>query len=83
MITFKAMVTEGAKDEVTRSMLKGMDNVLYNDLRRSFYGVGDHISTMVEKLNATNGATGEFDADLKLAKQMLKLFDKMTLGKYL
>ena len=81
--TFKDLVTEGKADEQIKSMLRGMDNVLANDLRQSYYGVGDHITTLVEKLNATNGATGEFGADLKAAKAMLKAYDKITLGKYI
>lgn len=83
MKSFKQVITEAKGDERIDSMLRGMDNVLFNDLRQSYYGVGDHINTLVEKLNATNGATGEFGADLKQVKIMLKAFDKLTLGKWL
>jgi Mg2+ and Co2+ transporter CorA len=83
MKTFKKLIIEGNKDEVTKSMLRSADNKLVNEVRDRYYGVSDHINGMVESLNSLNGETGEFGADLTAAKKMLKLFDKMSIGRFL
>lgn len=83
MKTFKNLVTEESKDAVTRSMLRSADGNLVQALEDRYYGVADNIEELVRKLNMINGETGEFGADLTAAKKMLKLFDKMTLGKFL
>jgi predicted nuclease with TOPRIM domain len=83
MKSFKNLVTEESKDAQIRSMLRSADNDLVYQVKERYYGVGDHMDTLVAELNKLNGETGEFSADLTLAKKMLKLFDKMTLGKYL
>lgn len=83
MKTFKNMVSEGSKDEQIKSMLRSADNQLVYDVKERYYGVGDNIDEFVTKLNSLNGETGEFSADLKAAKTMLKAFNKLTIGKYL
>lgn len=66
-----------------REMLAGADNKLVNDVKNRYYGVSDNFVELVRKLNSLNGETGEFSQDLKDAKASLKLFNKLTLGKYL
>jgi hypothetical protein len=83
MKTFKNMLTEESKDAQIKSMLRSADNDLVYQVKERYYGVGDNMDDLVAKLNSLNGDTGEFGADLTLAKKMLKLFNKMTLGKYL
>ena len=83
MKNFKSLVKEGSKDEVIKSMLRSARPELVNAVKDHYYGVSDHITDLVHDLNMLNGETGEFTADLVAAKKMLKLFDKISLGKYL
>ena len=83
MKTFKDVIKEGSKDEQIRSMLRSADDQVVQDVEDRYYGVGDNMLELTRTLNRLNGETGEFSKDLTLAKKMLKLFDQMTLGKYL
>jgi hypothetical protein len=83
MKTFKKLLTEGSNDAEIRSMLRSADNDVVYNVKERYYGVADHMQELTRTLNTLNGETGEFSADLTLAKKMLKLFDKMTLGKFL
>lgn len=53
-----------------------------DELRQHFYGIADHMESFVAGMNSLNGETGDFGDDLKLAKQLKKIFDKISLGKY-
>ncbi|RKX17889.1 MAG: hypothetical protein DRP51_10105 [Candidatus Zixiibacteriota bacterium] len=76
-------LAEANKDEVTRSMLKGADPTNVNALKNAYYGISDNMIEFVRQLNWINHHTGEFGVDLAFAKKMQKMFDRMTLGKFL
>jgi hypothetical protein len=83
MKTFKNIVTEAKRDEITKSMLRSADGQLVNNVRNRYYAIADNMQEFVFALNTLNGETGEFSFDLGQAKKMQKLFDKMQLGKFL
>jgi hypothetical protein len=53
-----------------------------NELRQKYYAIGDAMQDFPGLVNMLNGETGGFGNDLKLAKQLKKIFDKISLGKY-
>lgn len=55
----------------------------YDKLRQSYWAISDNIQNFVEGLNSLNGDTGAFTMDLRTAKQLLNIFKKLTIGKYL
>ena len=80
-ITKLAEATSG--DEQIRMQLRSADNTLVGMVRDRYFGVSDHITELVVQLTKLNRQTGEFGADLKHAKAMMKSFDKMVLGKFI
>ena len=83
MKSFKKIVTEGSYDDQIKSMLRSADPKLVQAVKDRYYGIADNMRQLTIELNSLNGETGEFGFDLTQAKKMLKLFDKMQLGKYL
>ena len=69
-------------DERIKGMLKGANPKTVQELKYRYYGIVDNMDRLVKALAAADHETGEFSADLKLAKQMQKLFDKMMTGRY-
>lgn len=55
----------------------------YDKLRQSYWAISDNIQNFVEGLNSLNGDTGAFTMDLRTAKQLLNIFKKLTIGKYI
>jgi hypothetical protein len=83
MKTLKSIVTEKSSDVINKETLKYGDRDTVNELKNRYYGVSDHLQSLVEALNSFNGQTGIFGDDLTNAKKALKAFDKISLGKYL
>ena len=76
------MVNE-SDDQLKRETLKQGDNDLGLELKKRYYGVADHMDSLLKAIEKLEKGSGIFGSDLKAAKTAAKAFDKISLGKYL
>ena len=60
--------------------LSVMDNKLYNNLRDSYYGVGDNLDNLVKFLYKAKKDDNIFTQEYKNAAAALAAFEKMNMG---
>jgi len=78
----KRLMGEG----LDKTSIKNLTNKypeITNELKDSYYGVGDHIHNLLAHLDDAVKEDPSFKEELKLAQTLVKLYDRSQLGKYL
>ena len=80
MIKLKNIMNEGT---LSKSSLEGLSDMELGKLEDSYYGVADHIKNLQDYLQVAAGKNPDWKGEYTIAKQLVKLFDKLEAGKIL
>lgn len=69
------------RDDDLRDALSRLDKDVFKELRERYFGLSDNISGFVSALEVVSEEDLYFKKELRIAKQIEKMFKKMTLGR--
>jgi len=91
----KSQLRQIIKEEIQKSLnedlLNGLNKEDYqqldienqNDIKKAYYGVGDHLYNLKDEYFNASVDNKNFEEEYEIVANILELFNKLTVGKYL